>query len=346
MAGSKAKRILFIVETKDLTDKLLKSTFRKQAKGLIRLGHDVQIFSYNHALHYISPLNKMRWMRRFYWDRVEDLMAVQIRNYNPEIILMGFFRGVDADTVRRIRQAAPGAILMGFDGDLWPERHEGRMEAAALLDCILTTYAGKGTAAYRDNGVKCVFLPNACDPDIERRYDVSDAWKSDILFTGQERMRPDRYPTEDTRFRILQTLATMKNCTLYGCCNRPRIGGIEYFYAISGAKIGLSVNAVNDIRLGHSDRFITYLSCGTLVLAKRVPDSDLLFRDGIHLRYFDEVEEFFELAKWYLAREEERLRIAGAGMEHAHAEFSVERIAGWIVDIAEKGSYDAPWMRE
>jgi spore maturation protein CgeB len=86
------------------------------------------------------------------------------------------------------------------------------------------------------------------------------------------------------------------------------------------------------------------MACGTFVLAKRVPDTDLLSRDGVHLKYFDTAEEFFDLAKWYLAHEDERIKIANAGMEHAHTEFNCVKIAKYTMDIIEKGNYKAPWM--
>ena len=61
-------------------------------------------------------------------------------------------------------------------------------------------------------------------------------------------------------------------------------------------------------------------------------------------RYFDTVEEFFDLAKWYLEHEEERKKLANAGMQHAHTEFNCEKIAEYTLDIIEKGDYNAPWM--
>jgi spore maturation protein CgeB len=75
----------------------------------------------------------------------------------------------------------------------------------------------------------------------------------------------------------------------------------------------------------------------------RVPDSDLLFEDGVHLRYFDTADEFFELADWYLAHEDERAKIADAGMKRIHAEFSGKKIAQYTLDIIENGNYSAPW---
>lgn len=145
------------------------------------------------------------------------------------------------------------------------------------------------------------------------------------------------------RYDLLLKLSKMPNAKLYGCFGNPRIDGIEAFYAISGAKIALSINIVNDVRLYHSDRLINYLSCGTFVLAKRVPDSDLLFEDGVHLKYFDTADEFFDLADWYLQHEQEREKIVKAGMQRAHTEFNCERMAQYFLDLIEKGRYDAPW---
>jgi hypothetical protein len=186
-------------------------------------------------------------------------------------------------------------------------------------------------------------MPNMCDPDIDHRYEVEDKWKSLILWTGLIIHDPKRYPGEQMRYEIISRLMQMTGCAVYGCCGKPNIGGIDYLYAISGAKIGLSINGDNNIRLYHSDRLTHYLSCGTFVLAKRVPDTDLLFKDGLHLRYFDTADEFIELAKWYLEHETERKKIADAGMSWTHEQYNCVKIAGFILDLVEKGKYLAPW---
>lgn len=338
---ARAKRILFVTDTKDLTDKLLLADVRKRVKGFIRLGHDTQVFSYNNALQKVSFFRSRRWSGLFYKSRADELLAECIRDYNPNIVFVSFAKFLDASTIMLMRQAAPNAVAIGIDVDLWPEMHRDRVQAATKLDLILTTYDGIGLKAYKESGVRCVFMPNICDRDIEHRYDVDVKWKSDILFTGK--LKHTHYPTEDVRFQIIDKLANMKNAALYGCCGRPFIGGIRYFYAISGAKIGLNINAANNIRLYHSDRLTQYLACGTFVLAKRVPDADLLFQDGRHLRYFDTAEEFFDLADWYLENETERLKVADAGMRYTHNEFSCEKIAAYTIDLIEKGSYSAPW---
>jgi spore maturation protein CgeB len=107
--------------------------------------------------------------------------------------------------------------------------------------------------------------------------------------------------------------------------------------------MALSINIANDVSLYHSDRLTHYLASGTFVLAKRVPDSDLLFKDGVHIKYFDTAEEFFELANWYLNHEDERMKIADAGMSWVHEQFNGSKIASYTLELVDKGTYSAPW---
>ena len=316
----------------------------KLAKGFIRLGYDVRLFNYTGALNELSCFKSKTLTRLFYKRKADHLLAAEIKAYKPDVVHIIFPRMLDGDTIEHIRKAAPYAVLIGFDGDLWPALRPERINVAKKLDIITATNDGAGLLAYKDAGVpKCVFMPNMCDPDTDHRYNVEEKWKTDILWTGLIRHDPKRYPGEQMRYDIICRLSKMPNCAVYGCCGKPGIGGFDYLYAISGAKIGLSINADNNVRLYHSDRLTHYLSCDSFVLAKRVPDTDLLFKNGLHLRYFDTVEEFFELAKWYLEHETERKKIADAGMKWMHEQFNSIKIAGYILDLIEKGRYDAPW---
>jgi spore maturation protein CgeB len=78
-------------------------------------------------------------------------------------------------------------------------------------------------------------------------------------------------------------------------------------------------------------------------MAKRMKDCDGLYKDGQHLKFFDTAEEFFELADWYLKHEEERKKIAEAGMKWTHEQFNCVKIASYILELVEKGTYSAPW---
>jgi len=338
----KAKRILIIEDMKEYSPKFLLSGLRKQIKGYVRLGHDVHVFNYGDAFWHVAPVMSKLMKRRWCKQYVDDLLAKVIGSYGPDIVHLSFANFIDGSTVDRIRQTVPNAFLLSIDGDPWPELQANRVEIASKLDFVFATNNGKWLDVYRKAGVPCAFLPNPCDPDINYRYDVEGRWKTDILFTGKTKLNK-RYPTDPMRHELISRLAGMDNATLYGCFGRPRIDGMDYLYAISGARIALSINLANDVSMCHSDRLTHYLACGTFVLAKRVPDADLLFKDGVHLRYFDTIDEFFELADWHLAHEEERAGIAECGMRHIHAEFNGQKLAKYILDVVDHGSYEAPW---
>ncbi len=339
----KAKRIFIVADIKHKPIKMFLDPMPKFAKGFIRLGNDVRLFSYCGALSEVSPFKSKSFAKRFFKSRVDELLAGQVKNYEPDIVYVSFAGALDAETISHLRKAAPNAVFIGSDFDPWPKLHPGKIEIAKNLDILTATNDGEFLQYYSKAGVKrCVFMPNMSDPDVEYRYDVGPEWKTDILWTGTAKHRTGSGQT--LREELVDRLAQRSNCTLYGCFGRPQIGGINFLYAISGARIGVSVNAVNSVRLYHSDRLTYYLSCGSFVLAKRVPDTDLLFKDGVHLRYFETADEFFDLADWYLNHESERKQIADAGMHRVHKLFNCERIAKCVLDLIETGTYDPPWL--
>ncbi len=312
-------------------------------KGFIRLGHDVLSFDYDGALRQLSMFKSKTLSKRLYKSRADHLLATQIDAYQPDIVLVKFAKALDAQSITCMRNAARKAVYIGVDNDPWPKLQRNRIETAQQLDILVSKNDGQWLQDYRDAGVPlCKFMPDCCDPDVERRYKVGDQWATDILWIGKLNHRAN----SGYRFRaeLVGTLAKQSNCTVYGCCGRPTIGGMASLYAISGARIGVSVNAYSSqTRLSHSNRLTRFLACGVFVLQKRFAGAELLFQGDKHLKYFDETDECLESASWYLDHEVERRAIADAGMERAHKEFNNIRIAQYILDIIETGSYDAPW---
>ena len=344
MPPSRPRRVLIITSAAQNHTKICLSQVRRLGKGLVRLGHDVACFDYRSALMEASPIKSKAFARWFCKPEANRQLVRYARAYEPQIIVVGFPRDLDPDCVDQIREAVPAATLVGMDGDPWPDRVEGRIATGAKLDIVTATNNGDFLDLYRRAGAPvCCFLPNMCDPLVEYRYSASDEWRSDLLWTGKTGHDDSR--SDPLRGQIVGDLAARKNARLYGCLGRPHISGIDYLRAISGAKIGVSVNAINTVPLYHSDRLTLYAACGTLVLAKRVPFSDVLFEDSVHVKYFDTAEEFSDLADWYLKHEEERSRIAMAGMERAHTEFNGIKMAGYLLELVDRGSYQAPWSQ-
>jgi spore maturation protein CgeB len=318
-------------------------------KGLLRLGCDVHRFSYRNILNQLNPISGKyfrRLMPRFAGRTADNVLVEQIRAYSPDIVFILSMKYISNETVSAAREAAPDAVFIGRDDDPFPEKNPHRLSIARKTDIVITTSGGRFLRTYIDTGVpSCAFIPNMCDPDIQYRYEVEDKWRTNIIFTGkaEHRRLGSGAGRNADRYMLVHKLLKMPGVKMYGCFGNPNTEGIDTFRAISGAKIALSINIINDVSLYHSDRLTNYLACGTFVLAKRVPDTDRLFKDGVHLRYFDTVEEFFDLAKWYLAHDNERMKIANAGMERTHREYNCQKISKYMLDVVETGTYNAPW---
>ena len=337
------KKILIISDFSYKPVKMFIDQSNKLAKGFIRLGHDVRCIYYNNILQQLSMFKSKKLTSFFYKKNADEILAGFVKNYQPDIIVIGLPRNFDGASVNLLRDVAPQATLIGGDGDPWPKANPGRIETAKHLDILTSTNDGSWLQEYRDAGVPfCVFMSNFCDSDTDHRYKVGSEWESDIIWTGKAKHHACSHET--IREELVEKISRWENCAIYGCLGRPNIGGMDILYAVSGARIGLSISATEPVKLYDSDRLIRLLSCGTFVLARRFPDCELLFKDGEHIRYFDTVDEFFELADWYLQHENERKRIADAGMERTHKQFNCTNIAGYLLELVEKRKYSAPWF--
>ena len=338
------RKILFISDTSSNPKKLYLDQMPKLAKGFVRRGHDVRQLSYCGLLSQLSPFKSRTLTRVLYKRKTDEIVCRFARHYQPHIILTGFAREMDATTLRMLREAAPGAVFFGIDGDPWPSDNPGRIATAGELDILLATNNGSFLDEYRRAGVrKCVFMPNLCDPDIDHRYAVEPSCQCDILWTGKVQHASGLHTGDTVRQDVLGLFAGRPDTRIFGCLGRPPIGGIDYLLAISGARIGISINAINSIPLYHSDRFTHYAACGTMVLAKRVPETERLMEDKKHVVYFDTPQECAELANWYLAHESERRQIADSGMARCHACFNPVAMCGYMLELMETGQYTAPW---
>lgn len=302
---SRAKRIFMLADFKDEKPWSMCLDERRIIKGFIRLGHDVQRFSYRNIMMQCSPFPSKRLARHFAKGKTDDVLAKQVKTYCPDIIFVASMKYFGPETIHAMRSAAPNAVLVGRDGDPFPDRNPARIEIGREMDIVTMPSAGSFLKTYKEAGVRrCAFIPFSCDPDIQYRHAVNNNWKTDMVFLGAaEHSRLNR---DVVRYELARRLHELPNAMVYACFGQPKTQGFESFYALSGAKIGLSINIANDVRLYHSDRYVNIPACGTFCLAKRAPDYELLFEDKVHMRYFDEIDEFFELAKWYLEHEEER----------------------------------------
>jgi len=337
-------KILIIADFRLDSPRFLLNSPRRFAKGFVRNGHDVKEFSYRDTLLGLSPVKSKKWALKLAKKKTDHLLTQLARNYQPDIIFIAAFKLLDAATISQLKEILPGVLVMCWYGDMYDGVDPKIAPLARLCEWFLATSGGSLLQAYKQLGIKhCAFIPNPSDKDIEHPREVPDNWRSNILFTGK--LKHGQHGQDSLRWNLIKHLVEKKGMTTYGCMSQPTIHGLDYLNAICGAKIALSINAFNDIRFYHSDRLTNYLACGTFVLAKHIPDSELLFENNKHLCYFDTFDECIELVDKFLTDEKQRRQIARAGMKLIHEDFSCEKLARYIIDLAQTGSYNPPWAQ-
>lgn len=90
------------------------------------------------------------------------------------------------------------------------------------------------------------------------------------------------------------------------------------------ADIMLGLNTINTIPLYFSNRVFLTLACGGFLLTHYVPQMETLFANHAHLVWFHSDDECLELLEHYLARPQERARIAAAGKAWTREQYRME----------------------
>lgn len=101
------------------------------------------------------------------------------------------------------------------------------------------------------------------------------------------------------------------------------------------AKIVFNEAASDDINM----RCFEAMATGSFLLTEWVPTLYRCFTDGVHLVTYDTIEDAIEKARYYLAHDEERERIAKAGMEHVLAHHTYQhrvKEALWQIENGRK----------
>lgn len=315
---------------------------RRLAKGFVRNGHDVLEFSYLEVLMQFSLVKNGKLARLLAGGRVDRLLAKAARQYQPDMVVLSNITRLGGRVVDIIKQATKGAIYVAGYADQRSGCDPRVVDVARRCDWLIATSGGDVLKGYKRAGVPhCAFVPNMSDPDVDGPVAVPARWRSDIVFTGK--LGHKLKGQDPNREALIRYLVEHKNLTVWGCLGRAKVSGLDYVRAICGSRIALSINAFNDVRLYHSDRLTHYLSHGAFVLAKYVPDSELMFEDGKELVYFRSREQCVELIDRFLADDAGRKKIAAAGMQKVHSVFNCRKIAGHIVKIVTTGDCDEPW---
>ena len=89
-------------------------------------------------------------------------------------------------------------------------------------------------------------------------------------------------------------------------------------------------------------RVFEVMGAGGFLLTERAPHLEELFTDGIHCVMYNTLDEAVEKAKYYLAHDEERIKIAKAGHVAVMASHTIDHRVDKMLDLIYRFIGDRP----
>jgi hypothetical protein len=275
------------------------------------LGHQCRLVNVVGCLRYGGP-----------WG--ERLVHYLTDSYQPDFLLLTRHAiELGATSVRNLLRGRP-AVFWYFDYEPKSIVVElGRLVGRMYVTCVAQM------EAYRRAGVDVVkFLPQGVDPEQDRpAASAPRAFQCDVSFVGSGH--------SSYRYDVLRAVAAVGRLQIRGPgwdagpSDLAPAGGPVYgrqlARVIRGAAISLGANAhpaQDQEPFSVSNRMWKVMGCGGFYLGRRVVGIESFAADREHGVWYSSPAEAADLARHYLQRPEERVRIAQAGRAHALAHHS------------------------
>lgn len=268
-----------------------------------------------------------------------EALVRAVADTRPDVVLGLKLETIPASALARVRAAGVPIALWNPDcfTDAVPDWIRPLL---AQTDVFFTTAEGM-VDAYRAvcaapvhwlvEGAHLPSFPDVGEPP--KRY------RSQVAFLGNVFQPPvDDESMALRRLRLLSAVGERFDLTVWGP-QSPRFdthpGALpfrtvrwpayneECVKICRAADIVLGINTVDTVRRYFSNRTYLTLASGGFHLTSYVPGLETLFEDGRHLAWYRSEEECMEKIEHYLARPDERARIAQAGRHWVRARFDL-----------------------
>jgi len=274
-------------------------------------------------------------VKRFKGDRSDAHILEKVERFKPDIVfihsmdiplgVLGKIAGTNIKTVQYYHD--------GWRVDLLPEL----LKWGTQVDLFLSNAQGLHERYVQAGIPNPVFILEGCDVyDHRKRRPLLPLWKSDVAFVGEAR------PNEK-RVELIQKISGICRVRVYGknwgrCGMRAtlkEVGPRRYGLICGGAKIVLGIDAVTTIEGHWTNRLWITLGCGGFHLTNYIPGMEKVFTNREHLVWYHDEEECMALIREYLARPQERRRIAEAGYRHVHQHHTFHHFAATVLSLCE-----------
>ena len=277
--------------------------------------------------------------------RRNHLLLEQARRFKPDLIwLSGGNREILPATLERLKRELRCQLLFLHGDSPIVFSHANERAAAPLYDLVLVNDRYHG-AQWRELGAKRVAcLPYvAIDPDYHIPQPITDApneYLCDLGFVGT--LVPSKLYSE--RVSALESLRDF-DLGIWSVHDVPAslapfhrgyALGVEMLQILSSVKICVNTHG-DTMRYGVNLRLFECAALGVFQIVDDRPGVSDCFRPGEHLVTFNDHEDLREKARYYLAHDEERRRMAAAARAHALAHHRYDQRLARVEEMLAEG---------
>ncbi len=262
-----------------------------------------------------------------------------IKGFRPDVLLVVHGSRTPLHHVHYARSLGVKTVLWIVEDPYEIDLHRG-----AMVEAYDLVYTNERQAVKHYKPVKVTYLPWCCNPEVHRRMEVSDEYKSDLCFVGMG------FPN---RLRIINTIAPLLkklNVKLIGRWDKwgelhpdlqKFVLPVEHdFYEVqkyfNGAKINLNIHrdpvdppSGNSRKVGATspnDRTFALAGCGAFQLVDATrPDLLECFEADKEIVLFSNPRDLARKIEYYLANPKLRQKIGKAAQKRAYREHTFER---------------------
>jgi spore maturation protein CgeB len=187
------------------------------------------------------------------------------------------------------------------------------------------------------------YLQIGIDQDIYKSgYDPTTA--AEIVFMGNN--YEDMFPLSQARRDLVEHLMRDfgSKFAVYGD-GWPQAESLMHSQFLeaqvyNSAKVAINFNHY-EIERYSSDRILRILGSGCMCLSQHYPGIEKDFIPGVHLDTFRDLPELTQKVSYYLIKANERQRIARAGQELCHKDYTLDAMARNLIDLYKKHSCES-----
>ncbi|KLU67591.1 spore protein YkvP [Desulfosporosinus acididurans] len=278
-------------------------------------------FSSSDSFEYL-PVHSADWENRL--DRL-------LRKQRPDF---AFAEGVSISTVARrlfplLRRYSVPLVYWAIDDP--PDWNRMSRPLARGASLVLTP-AKECLPLYQRDKIRAHYFHFACNPSFHRPVEPSFDLQSDLLLVANYYTSyPQRKTGLDTiltpllnepfRLKVYGNEHWLSNSDHYTLPSNIYQGYLSYNRlpcAYSSAKIVLGLHSVITSPTMMSMRTFEALGCQAFFLTHWSPALEALFKNHVHLVWSRHPDETIELVRFYLSRDDLRLKIARQGQEEVY----------------------------